>query len=113
ATLYYAGVSEGEAVENGLKYLQRYTPGRSRSGINYYYYGHYYAVQAMFLAGGNHWAEWFPAIREEILGQQNPDGSWPGKEVAQHPEYGTAMALIILQMPNRYLPVFSGKGAGS
>jgi hypothetical protein len=27
-------------------------------------------------------------------------------------EYGTAMALIILQMPNRYLPVYNGKGPG-
>jgi hypothetical protein len=26
--------------------------------------------------------------------------------------YGTAMGLIILQMPNRYLPVFHGKGPG-
>lgn len=111
ATLYYAGVSEGEAVEEGLEYLQRFTPGRRGGSINYYYYGHYYAVQAMFLAGGNHWAEWYPAIRDEILAQQNPDGSWPSKEVSQ--EYCTAMALIILQMPNRYLPVFSGKGAGS
>ena len=25
----------------------------------------------------------------------------------------TAMALIILQMPNRYLPVYTGKGPGS
>ena len=28
-------------------------------------------------------------------------------------EYSTAMALIILQMPNRYLPVYTGKGPGS
>ena len=30
---------------------------------------------------------------------------WPDAEVC--PEYGTAMACIILQMPNNYLPIFS------
>ena len=28
-------------------------------------------------------------------------------------DYATSMALIILQMPNRYLPVYAGKGPGS
>ena len=28
-------------------------------------------------------------------------------------DYATSMALIILQMPNRYLPVYTGKGPGS
>ena len=111
ATLYYAGAPEAEAVENGLKYLMRSIPGRDRSGgMNYYFYGHYYAAQAMFLAGGDSWAQWYPAIRDELIARQNADGSWSG-EVSS--EYCTAMALIILQMPNRYLPVFSGKGTGS
>ena len=42
-------------------------------------------------------------------GQNKADGSWNG-EAGQ--DYATAMALIILQMPNRYLPVFHGKGPG-
>ena len=37
-------------------------------------------------------------------------GCWSG-DVTD--EYATAMALIILQMPNRYLPVYTGKGPGS
>jgi hypothetical protein len=28
-------------------------------------------------------------------------------------DYATALALIILQMPHRYLPVFHGKGPGA
>ena len=42
----------------------------------YYFYGHYYAVQAMWTAGGDYWKEWFPAIRDELLHAQQPDGSW-------------------------------------
>ena len=39
----------------------------------HYFYGHYYAAQAMFLAGGKYWAQWYPAIRDELIARQNPD----------------------------------------
>ena len=59
--------------------------------------------QAMFLAGGDYWADWFPQIREQLLAAQKDDGAWP----SNHGEaYGTAMSLLILQVPNRYLPIF-------
>jgi hypothetical protein len=76
----------------------------------HYYYGNYYAVQAMFLAGGDYWAKWYPAIRDQLIAKQEPAGNWEGD--ASH-DYATSMALIILQMPNRYLPVYTGKGPGS
>ena len=111
ATLYYAGINEGKQIDAGLAYIERFTPGRGvQAETPHYYYGHYYAVQATFLAGGDHWGKWYPSIRDELIARQNPDGSWTG-EVSS--EYCTAMALIVLQMPNRYLPVFSGKGAGA
>ena len=63
----------------------------------------------MFLAGAEHWAAWYPPTRNALIKSQQPDGSWSG-EVS--PDYCTAISLIILQMPNRYLPVFHGKGPG-
>lgn len=119
AALYYAGVFEGDEIVRGLDYLRRFRrgdTGRNRGGRGggggggHYYYGQYYAIQAMFLAGGEYWAEWFPAIRTELLAKQLPSGGW-SEEVSE--DYCTALALIILQVPNRYLPVFSGKGPGS
>lgn len=114
ASLYYAGVYTGQEITGGLRYIEQFRPGKpvfeeSRDG--HYYYGHYYAVQAMFLAGGDHWGLWFPAVRQEIISEQNrTTGGW-SREVSE--DYSTAMALIILQMPNRYLPVYTGKGPGS
>ena len=70
----------------------------------YYFYGHYYAVQAMWHAGDRYWRRWYPAIRDELISLQLADGSWNDVQVC--PEYGTAMACIILQMPNNYLPIF-------
>jgi hypothetical protein len=64
----------------------------------------------MFLAGGDQWGQWFPAIRDELIASQNGQGWW---QSGHGNAYGTAMALIVLQMPNRYLPVFTGKGPGS
>ena len=103
ASLYYAGVYKGKEIDRGLAYLKRYTPGKGRSSTSHYFYGHYYAVQAMFMAGGVHWKAWFPAIRNELLQSQTSNGGWTGQAGQA---YGTSMALIILQMPNRYLPIF-------
>ena len=103
-SLYSAGIYEGERVEKALKYLQRYKPsGVARGG--HYFYSQYYAVQAMWHAGGNYWNEWYPAIREQLIESQSADGSWASSEAG--PEYGAAMGSIILQMPLNYLPVFS------
>jgi hypothetical protein len=68
-----------------------------------YYYGLYYAAQAMWTAGGKYWKEWYPAIRDELLTNRRPhEGVWDDRIC---PHYGTAMACIILQIPNNYLPI--------
>jgi hypothetical protein len=105
ASLYYAGIYQDEAITRGLEYLKREAlPGATAAARAHYFYGHYYAVQAMYLAGGADWAAWWPAIRRELLDAQLADGSWEDRSVGN--SYGTAMALIILQMPKRYLPIF-------
>jgi hypothetical protein len=113
--LYSAGVYKGPAVERGLDYLMRNCkPGQQARGgggffmehDQHYYYGHYYAAQAMWTAGGRFWREWYPAIREELLHHANynrTQGFWYDGLTCQH--YCTAMALIVLQIPNNYLPI--------
>ena len=113
AALYYAGVFEGNDLERGLKYLKQFNPGNGGASRTegHYFYGHYYATQAMFLAGGEYWADLYPAIRDDLIQQQDKSsGAWNG-DFSE--DYATSMALIILQMPNRYLPVYAGKGPGS
>ncbi|HEY3244355.1 MAG TPA: prenyltransferase/squalene oxidase repeat-containing protein [Phycisphaerae bacterium] len=102
AALQYAGIYSGEELERGLQYLLKYAPPKEES-IGHYFYGHYYAAQAMFLAGDTYWSAWWPAIRSELLEKQTDEGYWKGQAGN---EYGTAMALIILQVPNRLLPIF-------
>lgn len=98
-------LEQSEEVRRGLDFMVRFKPG---GGIGrmaadmHYFYGHYYAVQAMWTAGGQYWDNWYPYIRDELLNRQNADGSWTDS-LCNH--YGTAMALIILQVPNNYLPI--------
>ncbi len=112
AALYYAGAFTDGGIEKGLEFIKLRTAGRGVSdGEGNFFYGNYYATQAMFLAGGDYWAKWYPAVRDQLISMQDKStGAWTG-DVS--PDYATAMALIILQMPNRYLPVFHGKGPGS
>jgi hypothetical protein len=102
ATLQYAGVYHGEEISRGLEYVARFKPPTEQS-VGHLYYGHYYAGQAMFLAGERHWRDWWPAVRDDFIDKQADEGYWRGQAGT---EYGTAMALIILQMPNRLLPIF-------
>ena len=103
-SLYNCGIYTGAEIEKGLAYLMKFKPGgQGRRRTGHYFYGHYYAAQAMFIAGGNYWKQWWPAISKDLLAKQSTnDGSWSGQGGK---EYGTSMACIILQIPNRYLPI--------
>ena len=103
--LYSASVYEAKEVERAVDYLKQFMPEiKFGQRFSHYFYGHYYAAQAMWIRGGADWNIWYPAIRDELVRRQNKaSGFWPDSIC---PEYGTAMALIILQMPNNYLPIF-------
>ena len=103
--LYNAGIYEGREVERGLAYLEHSIPrGEMFRHEPHYFYGQYYAVQAMWHAGGERWRRWYPAIRDELMARQSVDGSWTDINICN--EYGSAMACIILQIPNNFLPIF-------
>ena len=109
--MFYAGIYDGPEITAGLGYLKKAVGGNARAEQeSHFYYANYYGVQAMFLAGGDYWGSYYPMIRDQLIAKQQTDGSWQGDFT---PEYATAMSLIILQVPNRYLPVYSGKGTGT
>ena len=97
--------TESALVTKGLDYLNQFRPekGVVRRDEQYFEYGHYYAVQAMWQAGGDRWANWYPAVCDELLRRQLAGGSW---DSAYGREYATAMCLLVLQMPENQLPIF-------
>jgi hypothetical protein len=67
------------------------------------YYAHLYFAQALYVSKDTYWDEYFAKRRKYLLGRQRSDGSWWGDGVGDI--YGTAAALIILQLPFNQLPI--------
>lgn len=106
ATLYNAGEYDAPIAERCLKYVWgvfENSKGWAKGGHDYY--SHLYASQAFYLAGDKYWDVYFPSVRDELIGMQDKnEGSWPGDYIGK--TYGTSIALIILQLPYKYLPVY-------
>ena len=74
-----------------------------RRGAGHYMYAHLYFAQALHLSGTEHWDVYYPQVRDSLIRLQDTDGSWQGDYVGR--VYGTAIALIILQLPYSQLPI--------
>lgn len=99
-----AGNRDTEWVNAALNSLQNNPNVFSRKENGHYYYSHYYAMQAMVQAGDEHYAKWYPRIRDSLVQLQRPNGSWQEKE-GDYP-HKTPMSIIILGTPHRYIPVY-------
>jgi hypothetical protein len=106
ATLYNAGQFESPIATDCLKYVWgqfRASEGWNKGG-GHMYYSHLYASQGFYMAGDEYWDKYYPPTRDQLIAMQQGDGSWNGDGIGQI--YGTSIAVIILQLPFKYLPVF-------
>jgi hypothetical protein len=107
ATLYNAGQYDAPVANRCLEYVWRKfeaTKSWSKGGFHDYYC-QLYAAQAFYMAGDKYWDVYFPQAREQLISMQNKgEGSWTGDGIGK--AYGTSIALIILQLPYKYLPVY-------
>ncbi len=78
---------------------------RRHAGHYFFYYGHYYAVQAFHMAGGRRWERYFRHVQNVLIEMQEEEGSWPNAPGPGR-NYATATACLILQIPKEYLPIF-------
>jgi len=102
--LYSAGQYRGETVQRALQYLEDNLIQESTfEGNNHFFYGQYYASQAFWHSGGDRWTRYYRLIQNVLENRQSDEGYWLDFIC---PEYGTAMACIVLQLPNNYLPIF-------
>ena len=100
-SLYVPGDTTSDAIRRGFDYLER----EYRSAkLDFPYYGHYYCAQAMYQAGGKFWSDYFEFVSERLIDSQREDGGWRAGQ-RENDAQATAMALIILQLPNGFLPI--------
>jgi len=106
ATLYNAGQYDSPVGNRCLAYVwKHFDDGKGGWGQGHDFYSHLYASQAFYMSGDKYWNVYFPATRDRLLtSQDKSDGSWPGDYIGKI--FGTSIALIILQLPYKYLPVF-------
>lgn len=110
----YLGDDQNPKIPKGLRYLlANCKPGTGSNngegaawGSWWFFYGNYYGTIAMYQAGGDYWATWWPAVRDILVRRQGANGAWTNSESQQYgAAFGTSLALITLQVPYRYLPI--------
>lgn len=107
STLNAAGVYTSPELRKGFDYLKKElenarSPWKA-ADPEYDFYANLYAAQTLYQDGGALWTEWYPSVRQYLLSKQKPDGSWDSRFGT---EYATAVALLILEIPLGYLPIF-------
>lgn len=105
ACWFNAGEYDHANAKRALDYCKRTISlgGDARTVMGHWFYAHLYYAQVMYLAGDENWAMYFPQVRDHLIAAQQEDGSWQGDYVGR--VYGTAVALIILQLPYNQLPI--------
>ncbi|MGQ9591245.1 MAG: prenyltransferase/squalene oxidase repeat-containing protein [Planctomycetota bacterium] len=106
ATLYNAGNYDSPLALKCLAYCDRtISIDSGGSGFwGHYFYSHLYYAQAKYQRGGREWERYYRPMTLRLASMQSSDGSWMGDQVGT--VYGTAIALIILQLPYQYAPIF-------
>jgi len=99
---FNAGEYESPQAARALAFCKDKLPPGTVSG-GHDYYAHLYFAQALFVSGDPYWNEYFAKRRDFLLREQGEDGAWWGDGVGDI--YGTAIALVILQLPFNQLPI--------
>ena len=109
SVLQGTGIYEGEILEGALAWMRNYFfnfgTGSDRSTYTtWFYYAQFYAAQAFWHS--NKIADWklyYKTISDKLISMQNVNGSW---DASYGNAYGTAIATLILAIPDRFLPLF-------
>ena len=114
----------GKADSADVKKASKYILENTRFDYNTQYcdlYGHYYESQAMIRRGGEEWKQYNGLFRDQLLNNQNANGSWkvPGggekklravaPKFVQDEFYRTALCTLMLEVYYRFL---SSDGGG-
>lgn len=106
------------SIERSVAYMEREYESVARYHRKHYffYYGNYYAAQAMYNVGGAEparWERWYDRVRRDLLavqvrapgpGGRDEESRWESNVGDTH-TFATSVAILILAMPLDYLPI--------
>lgn len=118
----YLGRGPGHApLDGGINLLDEWgalkteQPLRSAQGHCNLYYA-YYGTLALHHYGGSAWTRWFPELREFLIDNQSSGGHESGSWFFSDPYcdtggrlLNTSLAVMILEVRYRYMPLYDGK----
>lgn len=90
-------------VRKGVDYIEKNTKlkwGTEDCDL----YAHYYEAQAMINRGGKEWKHYNGLMRDEVLKNQKPDGTWLSTGHGAGAFYHTALCTLMLEVYYRFLP---------
>ncbi len=107
------GKGKSAEARNGVKFIKE-NFGLDWNTADSDLYSHYYASQAMMQAGGSYWKSYNDLFRDQLLNNQNPDGSWKAPKFDGHgltgnEVYRNTLCILMLEVYYRFLN--SGGGA--
>lgn len=103
------GEENSKAVRNGAKYILENSKF-DYAGKDSNLYAHYYEAQAMMIRGGKEWETYNAMFKDQLIGQQNEDGSWKpngGNQLVEH--YRNCLNILMLEVYYRFLPGTAAK----
>jgi hypothetical protein len=107
AVLYNAGEYENPVAERALKFIKKLMDQRNRqsrsAAIKFYSHAVCFAGDVPVSGDANWKSSLSATVRDDLIKTQSADGSWQGDGVGT--TYGTAIGLLILQLPYKYLPI--------
>src|SRR6185503_727289 len=103
-TLHSAGLYDEREQGRALDVVAEEFPEIAAYWSDHYYfwYGNYYAAQALFTEGGSRWRAYWSRLRDHLLDHQQADGRWCNT-VGPGDAFATAVACLLLRIPAQYL----------
>jgi hypothetical protein len=116
---YFWKQEKDKSVREGIEHMMKMTD--TKYPVDYHHekadlYAWYYNTQACLMVGGAAWSKWNRLFQDQIIKNQNPDGSWPpvagkspGGDLQRDPEgagpyYRTCLCILMLEVYYRYSP---------
>lgn len=125
--LIVGGQDRGQEIRRGVEFLKEEWQRRRMpfefDSPDAELYCAYYVNQVAFMRGGKMWRDWNKALQEELLPNQDTDGSYKeeggfmgshgsGAAGADADLYRTALCTLMLEVYYRYLPATEKIGGG-
>lgn len=102
-SLYQLGRRRENELDPGFRWLSDYFPEGDKPVRGHFLYGQLYALQAAYQRNDGTFDRWYLRLRDRLLEDQLANGSFKSPAIGDL--YGTAMSLLLLQLPYHFSPL--------